>query len=401
MIAAADRRIDQLEALLGEGLQAARERESTAFDRAAYPYERRIVIYGAGELGRKTLAGLRANGLEPLAFADRNPNVWHTRICGVPVYSPEDAINRLGADSVFAVAVWNPAATGGLNSIIKGLHARGCVRVVSFVQLFWKYPETFLPYYLWDRPSRIFEDAAAVREALALFSGRSQAEFLRHLKLRLTGEFGRFGSPDGGAQYFPQGLFRPREDECFVDCGAFDGDTLRSFADWTGGRFTKAVAIEADPANFAALRQNVTADPRLADRVRTLRVAIGALRSKVRFAASGLSGAAITDAGGLEVECLPLDEILLDEQPTFIKMDIEGAELDALQGASRTLRHRPLLAICAYHAQNHLWKVPLSLARSLAESRLVLRPHRMDGFDLVCYSIPLDRAGIAVDEEDV
>jgi FkbM family methyltransferase len=309
------------------------------------------------------------------------------------VLSPEDAARQFGADAVFVIAVWHPVAAGGVREIAGMLQSMGCARVVSFVPLFWKFSQEFLPYYLWDLPQGVLEDGDAVRRAFALFEGaRSQAEFLRQVELRLTGDFALLKTPDAEPQYFPPRLFRPREDECFVDCGAYNGDSLRDFVEWTGGKFRKAIAFEADPENFAALNRTVEADARLRGRVEAIAEAVGGERCTLRFEASGQGNAAISALGGIEVQCTTLDEALGDEQATYIKMDIEGAELDALTGGSRVLRRdTPSLAICAYHLQDHLWKVPARISGLLPSGRLLLRPHCMDGFDLVCYAIPPGR----------
>jgi len=398
-----DSLMDHLDDLLDPSRAAeALRRERNAFDDAAYPCERRIVIYGCGGLGRRILAGLRANGVEPVAFADRNPAAWSLPVDGVRVYSPGEALRRFAGDATFVIAVWNPAPSGGMANIAAMLAESGCRRVVPFTWLFWKHPETFLPFYLWDLPSRIYEHAGQVRAAFGLFEGtRSREEFIRQVRLRLTGDANCLGAPMRGAQYFPQRLFRPRGDEYFVDCGAYDGDTLLSFAEWTGGRFRGAMAWEADPANFAALERRIRDRRELRGRVGAVRAAVGAMRSKVRFAASGSAGAAISANGTIEVDCLPLDEALAAEAPTYIKMDIEGAELDALNGAARVIQSRqPLLAICAYHTQDHLWRVPLRMRELMPQSRLLLRPHCVDGFDLVCYAVP-PGGPMDASEEDV
>ena len=73
-------------------------------------------------------------------------------------------------------------------------------------------------------------------------------------------------------------------------------------------------------------------------------------------------------------------------------MDIEGAEPDALLGARATIaRHRPILAMCAYHEQDHLWSIPLSLRETCDNYSFVLRPHNEEGWDLVCYGVPHER----------
>jgi hypothetical protein len=73
-------------------------------------------------------------------------------------------------------------------------------------------------------------------------------------------------------------------------------------------------------------------------------------------------------------------------------MDIEGAELDALQGAQRLIRrYKPLVALSAYHLQDHLWQIPLFLQSLFDRYRFFLRPHRIEVWDLVCYAVPEDR----------
>jgi hypothetical protein len=70
-------------------------------------------------------------------------------------------------------------------------------------------------------------------------------------------------------------------------------------------------------------------------------------------------------------------------------MDIEGAELDAIAGAERLIAETaPFMALCAYHRQDHLWRIPLAVAALRPDYRLVLRPHCEEGWDLVVYAIP-------------
>ena len=391
----------RLEELLAEDARVAEMRAAQAFDRACAPFESRLVIYGAGNLGRRMLHGLRANGSDALAFVDRNPASWTRDIEGVPVLGPEEAVRRYGSDAVFVIAVWNYLAPGGLHAIQTQLAGLGCRSVVPFVWLSWKYPSEFLPNYLWDLPAHILEAGDDVRRAFSLFEGRrSQDEFLRQLEFRLTGDFGCLQAPNGEPAYFPPRLFRPLPYEYFVDCGAYTGDTLQGFAAWTGGHFRGALALEADPANFARLEHTIGADERLRGRVRPLAKAVFRESGTLRFAASGIGNAAISDAGDVEVECAALDDLLDGESPTYIKMDIEAAEMDALQGAAGVLRRaRPSLAICAYHLQDHLWRVPLRIREMLPDARLAMRLHCTDGFDLVCYAISPDRQVDFADEE--
>jgi hypothetical protein len=96
--------------------------------------------------------------------------------------------------------------------------------------------------------------------------------------------------------------------------------------------------------------------------------------------------------GNVVVECIPIDDLAPAADPTFIKMDIEGAELDALAGARRSIQtHRPILSISVYHKQDDLWRIPLFIHTLVEDYRLFLRPHEVDGKELVCYAAPANR----------
>jgi len=59
-----------------------------------------------------------------------------------------------------------------------------------------------------------------------------------------------------------------------------------------------------------------------------------------------------------------------------------------------------VLAVCTYHTQDHLWRIPLTVKQLAPEARFALRPHCVDGFDVVCYAIPPGRASRFSAEED-
>ena len=96
--------------------------------------------------------------------------------------------------------------------------------------------------------------------------------------------------------------------------------------------------------------------------------------------------------GSLQVESVAIDEALAGPRPTYIKMDTEGSEPDALAGAADTIaRHAPALAICSYHQQDHLWLIPAFIRSVSDRYRFFLRPHLLEVWDLVCYAVPAER----------
>jgi FkbM family methyltransferase len=188
--------------------------------------------------------------------------------------------------------------------------------------------------------------------------------------------------PPAPDQYFPRDLLRPRPDEAFVDGGAFDGDTLRTL----GPNFGRAWAVEPDPGNASRLR--AAADPR----VTVCDCALGAAPGEAPFSSDLGISSALSDTGGIRVRVETLDRLLAGQSPTFLKLDIEGAEQAALEGAAELLgRTKPTVAVCVYHRPDDLWKIPQLLRRLLPGHRLFLRAHQVDGYELVAYAIPPER----------
>jgi FkbM family methyltransferase len=193
--------------------------------------------------------------------------------------------------------------------------------------------------------------------------------------------------------YYPAELAGLSPDEHFVDCGAFDGDSVRTFLARSGSSFRRATAVEPDPENCRRLRDFVSGLPAdVAARVSVLQYAVGASRRTARFTATGTMASAVGGDGTSEVEVAPLDELLADDPPTYVKVDVEGADADAVRGARALIReHAPVLAVCLYHCREHLWEIPL-LIRSLSDRyRLFLRRYCDDCWEQVCYAIPVKR----------
>ena len=273
------------------------------------------------------------------------------------------------------------------------LERLGCAQVASTSSLRWKFAERLLPDFCQDLPHKLYEQAAEVRTAASLWEDdASRREYLNHVRWRALGDQDALESPVGEESYFLDSLYRLKDGEVFVDCGAYVGDTAEQVIR-RDPNFAKIVAIEADPANFERLTRWVgTLHTPIASRIDPLNVAVGSKRDKLHFRASGDEGARLASDGTFVVDCVPIDELALEDAPTFIKMDIEGAELDALQGARGSIQtHRPILAICVYHKQNDLWRIPLFIHSLVDDYRLFLRPHDVDGWQLVCYAIPENR----------
>jgi len=382
----------EMDELLGESVPAALSRERSAFDLEVARFNRKVVLFGAGNLGRQALARLRADGQEPLAFADNRAPAGGTTIEGLHVLTPSEAARKYGDAATFVVTIWNDHHR--FAETRDQLTNLGCEHVVPACKLRWKYPETFLPFYAEDLPHKVHEQADRVRKLMDLWADDySRCEYLAQVRWRLQGDLGGLAAPVADESYFVPELFALSPRESFVDCGAFDGMTIRSFLKQTGSSFHKITALEPDPHNYARLLDYVAGlTPAVRERVAVHQTAVAGHTGVVRFDPLGTLGSAMKADGAIEVPCAALDDLLRESKPTFIKMDIEGAEPAALESARAVIgRHQPILAICLYHLQDHLWNIPLLISELCPSYRLFIRPHEGDGWQLVCYAVPPQR----------
>jgi FkbM family methyltransferase len=378
---------------LSEDIEAARTREATAFDKLAGPFAGQLILFGAGNLGRRTLVGLRKLGIEPLCFIDNNEARWGELVDGVLVLSPQEGARLHGASAAAIVTIWRGEGAARMASRIAQLRQLGYQCVVPFLPLSWKFPDSLLPNYLHDLPHRVLLQADRVRGAYRLMADDpSRLEFLAQVRYRLLGDFDGLSDPVEGPMYFRDELFKLGKSETLLDCGAYDGDTLSLFFSKTGNSFNRAIAFEPDPLNYMKLSERVSAMPlQMRERITLHQAATGEVNERVLMDV-GNGVASQVGKGDQEVESFALDSILKEVPVTFIKMDIEGSEVATLAGARELIRkHAPILTISSYHRQGDLWDIPLLIHDLNPDYSLYIKPHMLEGWDLVCYAIPGNR----------
>lgn len=174
-------------------------------------------------------------------------------------------------------------------------------------------------------------------------------------------------------QYFDLDLIKIDKDEVFVDVGAYIGDTLIEYVKAFGADcYKKFYCYEIVPKNIDLIRKNIE--------LFNLKNVI--IREKGVSNKNGFmyitqnevsSIITLAEAGKLKVETVKLDDDI-NEKVTFIKMDIEGAEEQALQGCLKTIeKHKPKLALSVYHNHNDLWKLPRIIDKTCNTYKFFLR----------------------------
>ncbi len=143
--------------------------------------------------------------------------------------------------------------------------------------------------------------------------------------------------------------------EEIIDLGAYDGDTIREFTSATNGKYKHITALEPDAKSYKKLLKNTDGMKNLT----TLNMGVWSKKDTLIFSADAGRNSKLSSSG-TSVEVTDIDS--LNIPATFIKMDIEGSEMRALEGMESTVKtYLPKLYICAYHRNEDLFALPLKV----------------------------------------
>lgn len=189
-------------------------------------------------------------------------------------------------------------------------------------------------------------------------------------------------------QYFPKEIIRLQEKETFMDCGAYHGESI---VDFVGNlekqnikEYEMVFSIEAESENVKELKKT-------SEKYKNVEVVpAGVWNESTRlYMSSGKGDNSQISAEGTEsIDVRTIDDILAGREATYIKMDVEGSELKALQGAENTIRKfRPKLAVCVYHKLEDLIEIPEYIYQLCPDYRFYLRNHSPYGIETVLYAV--------------
>lgn len=225
------------------------------------------------------------------------------------------------------------------------------------------------------------------RNTSLLFDNESKDCYRKAIDYRVTHDFRRRPKLTGG-RYFVKGIIKLDTNEVLIDGGAFVGDTVRVFRKISKNCFKKIICFEPDSYNYKMLREINDS------RVVCIQKGLSDKTQKLSFFNNGSVGSKIIEEGQNNPEnTVTIDVTSVDEMPecsdvTFIKMDIEGAELSALHGARKTIQNnKPKLAICLYHTDEDMLSIIEYVHELVPEYRLYVRHHSLFAAETVLYAI--------------
>lgn len=184
-------------------------------------------------------------------------------------------------------------------------------------------------------------------------------------------------------QYFALDVL-PQADanSVYVDCGGYTGDTAERFIKCYSEAYKSIYIYEPDPRNAFQAKKNLEKEHDIYVR----QCGVGRDNQIAYFNSKGTQTSSIQKKG-IEVKIVSLDKDV-NEDITFIKMDIEGEESNAIAGAKRhILEEKPICAICLYHKMQDIWKLPLQIMKINPDYKLYLRHYMENYMETVAYFI--------------
>lgn len=184
-------------------------------------------------------------------------------------------------------------------------------------------------------------------------------------------------------QYFD--TLKPNLNEVFLDCGAYDGSTSIQFIKWCNGSYNKIYMFEMDDNNLK-LCENTIKKENLQN-VTLLHTGLWDKADALLFEEGNFTSSSISDKG-ICIKIVDSIDNLINDKVSYIKMDIEGAELRALKGAYRTIRkYKPKMAISVYHNPEDIIEIPLYIMKTFNDNyNFILRHYRTSKRETVLYA---------------
>lgn len=185
-----------------------------------------------------------------------------------------------------------------------------------------------------------------------------------------------------GWQYFD--VFKPLKNEVFIDAGCWDGETINEFMKFSQQNYEKVIAFEPLEEMCTKIQNRIRNEKW--KNIELINAATWNCKDKLSFA-ENTTGSRIDKNGKRTVRTIDIDSIVKKDRVTYIKMDVEGAELKALEGAAKTiLKNQPRLAISLYHNTWDVIDIPYYILTLVPNYKFYIRHYTSEHWETVLYA---------------
>ncbi|MGN0613192.1 MAG: FkbM family methyltransferase, partial [Porcipelethomonas sp.] len=165
-------------------------------------------------------------------------------------------------------------------------------------------------------------------------------------------------------------IIKPNLNEHYVDLGAYNGDTIKELLELTKNKYVRIYAVEPDRKNFRKLTKYIDNK----EHIYAYNNAAWCVDTQLPFSSKAGRQSSLATQGTKFIESRSVDSILEGREATLIKMDVEGAEREALWGNCQTIsRYSPRLMVALYHRNEDIFELPLLVNKLNPKYKLYIR----------------------------
>lgn len=347
-----------------------------------------VILYGAGTLGKMAKDFFGYLDIPFLYVVDQNANQYKTDEYwqGVEIIRPEDVKETDKKNCLLVVCI----VTMPLMELQDELRNNGWKDIAFFYDVSEAYRDRYPLSNGWFLGKFNKKEKKSIEKVFSsLADDISRAYYVQFLvwrKLRIELLFDGLKINKDNRFFIPEITGALRESEVFVDCGAHKGSVAEKFLRTVNNKYKAIYAIEPDYANFEILETRLRDIPN----TKTIKCALSDKNGEERFYQGFDFASKLSKNGNDLVKTVTLDS--LNIPATFIKMHLEGGELNALKGAVNTIqKYRPILAVTIYHNSDGAFEIPLFLIDNAKNYKYHMRLHSFGGTGAVFYAIPEEK----------
>ena len=339
---------------------------------------KKLIIYGAGVYSYVLTNYLKAKGIKIFKKVVDESFIQSDNLFGIEVISINDILEDIDDYNIVIGFTNYPQA-------IKKLKKYGFKNIfVIDVPNFLNIPQTFMDY------SFVSENKEDFEKAYNFFEDElSKRTFIGEINTKLSGDLSHiFNNTKIDHLYFTKKNFTKKKNEILLDVGGFTGDTVKDFHYITNGNYSHIISLEPFPKIFHELKKTINT---LQINDRCTPVQIGAWNKKDILSFNNTEmdiDSKIELHGNSKINVNTIDSILSDINLsiTYMKLDINGAEYNALKGASETIsKKRPFIAV-KMHVKEDFFRLPILLKKIAPKIKLKLRQRNYMSMMLVLYA---------------
>jgi len=347
---------------------------------------KQVVLYGAGNFAKECLVALKRCGYEIIFIIDQNKYKDNLVIDNIHVISIDDkrVTDDIKNNSTCILSIFN--AYVDLSEIEENIRSFGFSDIVNPLQFIDMFHKSMGDHFWLTSTKKLSKHKDKLFSAYEkLEDEHSKKLFQNIVEYRFSRDLSIVQKPQNfKTQYIPDDIVIKYPPLNFIDCGAYDGDTIMHLIN-NNIELNSFVAFEPDTDNIAKLSKNLKSTNAISGFIYPC--GVYGTSKQLRFSSGQGSASHIDDSGDVVIQVVSMDEVLLDYEANFIKMDIEGAEIDALLGAEELIRkNKPILAISAYHKFDDLWTITDLISSWNLGYKFYLRLYEYNGFGLVYYA---------------